>query len=153
MTGTQQVMGTLRYMAPEQMLGSREVDHRADIYSLGVVFYELLTGELPMGRFAPPSQRVQVDVRLDEIVLRALEQDPEQRYQHASEVKTDVETMAQQPLIQTPIVQKPDEGDKTPLAALPRFFWLRSFGLLMLGWVAVAALWNHGLTGWCWGRS
>ncbi len=95
LTATRQVMGTLRYMAPEQMHGSREVDHRADIYSLGVVFYELLTGELPMGRFAPPSQRVQVDVRLDEIVLRALEQQPEQRYQHASEVKTDVDAIVQ----------------------------------------------------------
>jgi serine/threonine protein kinase len=94
LTATHQVMGTLRYMAPEQMQGSREVDHRADIYSLGVVFYELLTGELPMGRFAPPSKRVQVDVRLDEVVLRALEQDPEQRYQHASEVKTDVEAIS-----------------------------------------------------------
>jgi serine/threonine protein kinase len=82
-------------MAPEQMQGSREVDHRADIYSLGVVFYELLTGELPMGKFAPPSKRVQVDVRLDEIVLRALEQQPEQRYQHASEVKTDVDAVVQ----------------------------------------------------------
>ncbi|HUE70320.1 MAG TPA: serine/threonine-protein kinase, partial [Pirellulaceae bacterium] len=50
LTATNQVMGTLRYMAPEQMQGSREVDHRADIYSLGVVFYELLTGELPMGK-------------------------------------------------------------------------------------------------------
>ena len=97
LTATHQVMGTLRYMAPEQMQGSREVDHRADIYSLGVVFYELLTGELPMGKFAPPSKRVQVDVRLDEIVLRALEQDPEQRYQHASEVKTDVEIISRSP--------------------------------------------------------
>jgi serine/threonine protein kinase/ankyrin repeat protein len=95
LTGTHQVMGTLRYMAPEQMQGSREVDHRADIYSLGVVFYELLTGELPMGKFAPPSKKVQVDVRLDEIVLRALEQEPEQRYQHASEIKTDVDFIRQ----------------------------------------------------------
>lgn len=95
LTATHQVMGTLRYMAPEQMQGSREVDHRADIYSLGVVFYELLTGELPMGKFAPPSKKVQVDVRLDEIVLRALEQEPEQRYQHASEVKTDVDAIVQ----------------------------------------------------------
>jgi hypothetical protein len=93
LTATHQVMGTLRYMAPEQMLGTREVDHRADIYSLGVIFYELLTGELPIGKFAPPSKKVQIDVRLDEIVLRALEQDPEQRYQHASEVKTDVEAI------------------------------------------------------------
>ncbi len=95
LTATHQVMGTIGYMAPEQLQGSREVDHRADIYSLGVVFYELLTGELPLGRFAPPSKRVPVDVRLDEIVLRALEQEPEQRYQHASEVKTDVDTIVQ----------------------------------------------------------
>jgi len=93
LTATHQVMGTLRYMAPEQMQGSREVDHRADIYSLGVVFYELLTGELPMGKFAPPSKKVQIDVRLDEVVLRALEQDPEQRYQHASDVKNDVDNI------------------------------------------------------------
>ena len=93
LTGTQQVMGTLRYMAPEQMEGTKAVDHRADIYSLGVVFYELLTGELPIGRFAPPSKKVQIDVRLDEVVLRALEKEPEQRYQHASEVKTDVQSI------------------------------------------------------------
>ena len=97
LTGTHQAMGTLHYMAPEQMRGAGSVDHRADIYSLGVVFYELLTGELPMGKFAPPSKRVQVDVRLDEIVLRALEQDPEQRYQHASEVKTDMEIISHSP--------------------------------------------------------
>ena len=92
LTGTGQVMGTLHYMAPEQMERPQQVDHRADIYSLGVVFYEMLTGELPIGRFAPPSKKVQVDVRLDEVVLRALEKDPDQRYQKVSEVKTDVES-------------------------------------------------------------
>ncbi len=97
LTGTEQIMGTVRYMAPEQMMGTRFVDHRADIYSLGVVFYELLTGDLPMGRFAPPSQRVQIDVRLDEVVLRALEQEPDKRYQHASEVKTGVEDVVGRP--------------------------------------------------------
>jgi tRNA A-37 threonylcarbamoyl transferase component Bud32 len=93
LTGTRQVMGTPHYMAPEQMQGSHEVDHRADIYSLGVVFYEMLTGQLPIGRFEPPSRRVQVDVRLDEVVLRTLESDPERRYQHASDVRTDVQTI------------------------------------------------------------
>jgi serine/threonine protein kinase len=94
LTGTHQVMGTLRYMAPEQMEGSRAVDHRADIYSLGVVFYELLTGEVPMGRFQPPSEKVQIDVRLDEVVLKSLEREPERRYQQASEVKSGVDAVS-----------------------------------------------------------
>jgi tRNA A-37 threonylcarbamoyl transferase component Bud32 len=94
LTGTRQAMGTLHYMAPEQVAGARNVDHRADIYSLGVTFYEMLTGELPLGRFPPPSKKVPVDVRLDEVVLRSLEREPAQRYQHASEVKTDVEEIA-----------------------------------------------------------
>ncbi|MGH7193702.1 MAG: serine/threonine-protein kinase, partial [Candidatus Saccharimonadales bacterium] len=97
LTRAEQVMGTPLYMAPEQMQGSHAVDHRADIYSLGVVFYEMLTGELPVGRFAPPSQKVQVDVRLDEVVLRSLEHEPDRRYQHASDVKTDVESIANSP--------------------------------------------------------
>ena len=88
-------MGTPHYMAPEQVEKPQEVDHRADIYSLGVVFYEMLTGELPLGKFQPPSQRVQVDVRLDEVVLRTLEKEPARRYQQASEVGTRVATISQ----------------------------------------------------------
>ncbi len=94
LTGARDVMGTPHYMAPEQVEHPREVDHRADIYSLGVVFYEMLTGELPLGRFAAPSSKVQVDVRIDEVVLHTLEKEPSRRYQHAVEVKTDVETIA-----------------------------------------------------------
>ena len=70
------------------------MDHRADIYALGVVFYEMLTGELPLGRFPPPSQKVEVDVRLDEVVLRTLEKEPRRRYQQARELSRDVEQSA-----------------------------------------------------------
>ncbi|HEY2083384.1 MAG TPA: tetratricopeptide repeat protein, partial [Verrucomicrobiae bacterium] len=85
------------YMAPEQVETPQEVDHRADIYSLGVVFYEMLTGELPLGKFDPPSHKVQIDVRLDDVVMRSLSKNPERRYQHVSEVRTEVETIAQNP--------------------------------------------------------
>jgi len=93
LTGSQQVLGTFRYMAPEQLDRPLEVDHRADIYSLGVVFYEMLTGEIPMGRFALPSKRSAAAPEVDEVVLRALEKEPEQRYQHASEVKSDLDAL------------------------------------------------------------
>ena len=95
LTATKGIIGTPNYMAPEQVEQPETVDHRADIFALGVVFYEMLTGELPLGKFAPPSSgRLEVDVRLDEVVLRALEKKPERRYQRASHVKTAVETIA-----------------------------------------------------------
>ena len=102
LTQTQHVMGTPHYMAPEQFEKPTEVDHRADIYSLGVVLYEMLTGELPLGRFAPPSQKVQVDVRLDEVVLKTLEKEPGRRYQQASEIKGEVETLGGIPMQNLP---------------------------------------------------
>ena len=110
-------MGTPLYMAPEQRETAHQVDHRADIYSLGVVFYELLTGDLPMGRFSVPSQRVNVDVRLDEVVLRALEQEPERRYQQARDVKTEVETISTTPL--PPGALEPERAAARSLVSKP----------------------------------
>jgi uncharacterized protein (TIGR03067 family) len=95
LTKAQGTLGTPEYMAPEQRDTPTEVDHRADIYSLGVVFYELLTGELPMASFAPPSTKSSADKRIDAIVQQALEKDPEKRQQTAGEVKTQVETVSE----------------------------------------------------------
>ena len=107
-------MGTPRYMAPEQMEGSQNVDHRADIYSLGVVFYELLTGELPLGRFDLPSERAGTDSRLDDVVLRALAKEPQRRYQHASELKTEVERLSDP---QLPAARVADHAEAIPVTA------------------------------------
>lgn len=91
LTGTRQVLGTFNYMAPEQIEKPGSVDHRADIYSLGVVLYELLTGELPMGRFQLPGEKQARYAPLDQVVARTLEKEPQRRYQQASEVRTAVE--------------------------------------------------------------
>jgi hypothetical protein len=87
-------MGTLHYMAPEQFEHASGIDHRVDIYSVGVMFYEMLTGQLPLGRFPPPSQRAPLDPRLDGIVLQALERDPPHRYQRVGELRAAVEAAA-----------------------------------------------------------
>ncbi len=97
LTVTGAALGSAAYMAPEQHEKPHDVDHRADIYSLGVVIYEMLTGELPLGRFPAPSARAAVDARIDEIVFRTLEKERELRQQSADEVKTDVHRAASAP--------------------------------------------------------
>ncbi|HEY1048482.1 MAG TPA: serine/threonine-protein kinase [Prosthecobacter sp.] len=88
LTQTGATLGTPHYMAPEQWAQPPQVDHRADIYALGVVFYEMLTGERPGGAFSPPSRKnAQVSREFDRVVLRAMDESPARRYQQAAQVK------------------------------------------------------------------
>lgn len=105
LTHTGSALGSTAYMAPEQIESPHDVDHRADIYSLGVVFYEMLTGSLPLGRFPAPSEKSTSDPCLDEVVFRALAKERERRYQSAGEVNEGVRTAHQTvaPLEKTPI--------------------------------------------------
>jgi serine/threonine protein kinase len=121
-TGT---MGTPFYSAPEQMNGGK-VDHRADIYSLGVMLYEMLTGQLPAGHFQPPSKKVPLDERVDGVVLRAMADDPDARYPTATAVRTDVEK------IRTPSASSG--------ARLERVFW----GVLAAAAVVFVVWFWHG---------
>ena len=142
LTGSGEVVGTPHYMAPEQVEHPLAVDHRADIYSLGVVFYELLTGELPLGRFSPPSAKVRVDLRVDEVVLKALEKEPERRYQRASEMKSRVETVtgaAAPPAVPPPLAAAPRPAGGGPAAPAPRLCRLPVWGALCAPLGAAAA--------------
>ncbi len=84
-------IGSLRYMSPEQKIDPAAVDGRSDLYSLGVLLYEMLVGHLPEGRFRLPRQeRPELDKRLDRIVDRALQTRPEERYQTAESLNRDI---------------------------------------------------------------
>lgn len=91
-TRTHRIVGTPQYMAPEQLRDPKSVDHRADVFAIGVVFYEMLTGQLPVGRFPSPSEIGACDPHLDSVVLRALESDREHRFQAASELRIALES-------------------------------------------------------------
>jgi serine/threonine protein kinase len=94
LTRTQVSMGTVNYMAPEQRQDAKHVDHRADIYSLGVMFYEMLARELPLGRFQPPSNRCEgLDSRVDDLVLRMLDVDPDRRPQESELIAAQLESL------------------------------------------------------------
>jgi serine/threonine protein kinase len=86
----QHIAGTLGYMAPELFSQPASVDHRADIYSTGAVFFEMLTGDIPRGAPVPPSTKSATDPRFDPIVLRALEHDRERRYQQMRQMNTEL---------------------------------------------------------------
>jgi len=86
-----QAMGTMDYVAPEQFVEGVEVDHRADIYSLGVMLYKLTTRTLPEGSFVPPSHFVpDLNPRVDEIVIRCMRSTPGKRYQSLDEFRADL---------------------------------------------------------------
>jgi eukaryotic-like serine/threonine-protein kinase len=95
LTSTHVAMGTLSYMAPEQRVDAKTADGRADIFALGLIFYEMLVGELPAGSFEPPSRRKPgLDPRLDRIIANCLKQQPADRYASVSELIRDLEPLA-----------------------------------------------------------
>ena len=98
LTQTGMAMGTPDYVAPETLTLGVEVDGRADIYAVGVMLYQMLTGDIPRGMFKMPSQKFQsIDPRFDAIVRRALEHDREERYQTSHQLRIDLDVILTTP--------------------------------------------------------
>ncbi|MDF1740269.1 MAG: bifunctional serine/threonine-protein kinase/formylglycine-generating enzyme family protein [Verrucomicrobiales bacterium] len=98
LTLTGVAMGTPNYIAPEQLEESGIVDQRADLFSLGIMFYEMLTGEIPRGAVKFPSEKSKhLDVRIDGIVFKAMEPNPVERYQSATDFRADVDAIRNNP--------------------------------------------------------
>jgi len=133
-------LGTIAYMAPEQIENPSDVDHRSDIYSLGVVFYELLTGELPLGRFPSPSNANGTDPRLDGVVLRTLEKKKEDRFPDAEEMGSEIHRASQSSPPSNRVMPNPGATDKT---ASDRRAWKIAtllLSILVIGLLAFSAI-------------
>jgi serine/threonine protein kinase len=94
LTQTGFVVGTPFYAAPEQMTADGPIGTRADIYSIGVMLYEMFAGQLPRGRFAPPSHHRKIPSGVDAVVLRCLESDPNRRYADVAALRTALRDVA-----------------------------------------------------------
>jgi serine/threonine protein kinase len=125
------VLGTPNYMAPEQFEHPEAVDQRADVYSLGVVLYEMLTGDLPKGNFAMPSRKVQIDVRVDEIVLKALDRNPELRWPTTAAFKAQLDNVSSTSTRQPSTANAFPESSPSASASNRRLA-LMALGMLML---------------------
>lgn len=91
-------MGTPDYISPEALIPNMKLDARADLYAVGVMLYQVITGQIPRGRFSLPSALVpSLDPRFDSIIDRAMQSDREKRYSTALEIKLDLEGLQTPP--------------------------------------------------------
>jgi serine/threonine protein kinase len=163
LTQSGMAMGTLHFMAPEALMLGSAVDHRADIYAVGVMLYQMLTGKLPQGMFKMPSLQVPgLDPRYDGIIAKAMMEDREARYQSARAMRSDLDGILTQPVVradpeaanaQQPVLptqarpQRPGGKPVMRQSAAPSvpqpaphssqsWLWTSALGLLVLGGAA-----------------
>ncbi len=154
-TQTAAVMGTAQYLSPEQARGET-VDSRSDLYSTGVMLYELLTGRPPFEgdspvavasqhvheAAVPPSDRdPDLSADTDAVVMKSLAKNPANRYQTAAEMSDDLSRiLAGRRVLATPLLREPSAARLTPAGQGPRRRWAILVALIaMLAAAAVAA--------------
>jgi serine/threonine-protein kinase len=141
LTQSHVAMGTANYMAPEQRKDAKRADHKADIYSFGVMMYELLTGELPVGKFPPPSKAIAgLDPRWDALIERCVEQNPASRPHSALELAHALEALAG---IAPQTQLAPRTKKNTPRSAVWSWLGLGSAVAVLFGVVSLRVSQDH----------
>jgi len=138
LTATSVVMGTPYYMSPEQLKNSANVDARADVYSVGVMLYEILTGNMPTGIPKPASHLTrEVPPALDPIVVKCVEPDPIDRYQTISDLRSVLGSLG--PAVSSSSPARP----KAVARSASRFSLRKAIGVIAL--LAIVALAGAGV--------
>jgi serine/threonine protein kinase len=100
LTKSNVAMGTPDFVAPEAFIAGMPLDGRADLYAIGVMLYQMLTGEIPRGMWTMPGLKFGTDRRFDAIIAKAMQTDREARYQSAAEIRQDLDHIMTMPLVQ-----------------------------------------------------
>ena len=122
LTKTNMAMGTPDFVAPETLTPGMDVDGRADLYAVGVMLYNMLTGQVPRGAFRMPSVTCATDMRFDKIIGKAMEMDRNLRYQTALDVRRDLDVILTTPLAKSgerTISVKPRDMPQKPVGKSP----------------------------------
>ena len=122
LTKTNMAMGTPDFVAPETLTPGMSIDGRADLYAVGVMLYNMLTGQVPRGAFRMPSVTFATDMRFDKIIGKAMEMDREMRYQTAFDIRRDLDVILTTPLAKPgvrTISVKPREMPQKPEGKSP----------------------------------
>ncbi len=112
-------MGTPDYVAPEVLIIGMQVDGRADLYAVGVMLYNMLTGKIPRGNFQMPSEKMGCDTRYDAIIRKAMEQDVSRRYQSSRELRRDLDQILTVPVAKEKPARQAPAGGMLPRQPLP----------------------------------
>jgi serine/threonine protein kinase len=153
-------MGTMHFIAPEALAGELVVDHRADLYAVGAMLYQMLTGKLPHGLFELPSMQVPgLDPRYDKIIAQAMREDREERYQDAGALRRDLDAILTQPVAKVeaddaeaaptlPAMARPHRPGRRGTKSAPAVPMVEKGGRMSVVWMMVIALFVAGGVKW-----